>query len=122
MARPSRMRPFVCAAMALAGSAAILGSPQAGARRVALVIGNDGYLGQAVLQNARRDATAMAAELRTLGFQTTLVEDATRQRFNAAVETFVSTLTPNDIAVFYYAGHGAQADGENYLIPIDFNA
>ena len=122
MSHPLRLRVFVWVALALAGSTAILARPQAGARRVALVIGNDGYLGQAVLQNARRDATAIAAELRTLGFQTTLVEDATRQRFNAAVETFVSTLTPNDIAVFYYAGHGAQADGENYLIPIDFNA
>ena len=64
----------------------------------------------------------MAAELRGLGFQTTLVEDATRQRFNAAVEAFVNALTPNDVVVFYYAGHGAQADGENYLIPIDFSA
>ena len=115
------MRPFVCAALALAGSAALLAGLQAGGRRVALVIGNNAYSGQAVLQNARRDAAAMAAELGSLGFQTTLVEDATRQRFNTAVETFVTALTPNDIALFYYAGHGAQADGENYLIPIDYD-
>ena len=116
------MRLFVWAALAAAGSAALLASSQTGPRRVALVIGNDGYLGQAVLQNARRDAAAMAAELRSLGFQTTLVEDTTRRRFDTAVEAFVNALTPNDIAIFYYAGHGAQADGENYLIPVDYDA
>ena len=122
MARPSRVRRFVGAALAVAGSAALLASPQAGTRRVALVIGNNAYIGQAVLQNARRDAAAMAAELRSLGFQTTLVEDTTRRRFDTAVETFVNALTPNDIAIFYYAGHGAQSDGENYLIPVDYDA
>lgn len=96
------------------------GPPTARERRVALVIGNDRYPGPMGLQNARRDAAAIAAELSALGFETTHVEDATRARFIRALETVSSTLTPDDIALFYFAGHGAQIQGENYLVPVDY--
>ncbi|HEY7473453.1 MAG TPA: caspase family protein [Vicinamibacterales bacterium] len=89
-------------------------------RRIALVIGNDRYAGPMALQNARRDAGAVAKELRDIGFQTTLLEDAPRSRFINALETLANTLTRNDVVLFYYAGHGAQIGGENYLVPVDY--
>jgi len=90
-----------------------------GGRRVALVIGNDTYAA-APLKNARNDARAMAAALRDLGFTVTQLSDARRSELGAALETFARDLTANDVALFYYAGHGVQLENENYLVPVDF--
>src|SRR5262249_9731579 len=87
--------------------------------RVALVIGNAAYsedLG--ALKNPANDATDMAATLSQLGFTVTLVRDATHQRMDEAVEDFSRQLRPGSVGVFYYAGHGAQVGGRNYLIPL----
>lgn len=87
--------------------------------RTALVIGNAAYsedLGP--LKNPGNDATDMAATLRQLGFAVTLVPDATHQRMAEAVEDFSRQLRPGSVGVFYYAGHGAQVGGRNYLIPL----
>jgi Caspase domain len=90
-----------------------------GERKVALVIGNDSYP-QARLQNARNDARAVAAALKELGFVVTTVEDANRDQLESAVAKFGDALQPTDVAWFFYAGHGLQVGGENYLIPTDF--
>lgn len=90
-------------------------------RRIALVVGNDRYAGPMALQNARRDATAIATELRAIGFQTTLVEDATRARLIQALDTLSTSIASDDVVLFYYAGHGAQVGGENYLVPVDYS-
>jgi|RhiMetdeSRZDD1v2_1073273.scaffolds.fasta_scaffold568007_1 uncharacterized protein YraI len=84
--------------------------------RTALVIGNAAYsedIGS--LKNPGNDATDMAATLRQLGFVVTLVQDATHQRMAEAVEDFSRQLRPGSVGVFYYAGHGAQVGGRNYL-------
>jgi len=88
------------------------------ARRVALTIGNDAYPA-ARLKNARNDATVVAGALRELGFIVTTVEDAGRMALTQAVTRFSADLRADDVAFFYYAGHGVQVEGENYLIPID---
>jgi uncharacterized caspase-like protein len=94
--------------------------PQAGSeRRLALIVGNDAYP-EARLQNARNDARAIDRALRQLQFTTTLIEDVSRARLAEALEDFTASLTASDVVVFYYAGHGVQVGGQNYLLPVDF--
>jgi hypothetical protein len=88
-------------------------------RKLALVIGNDSYP-RAQLLNARNDARSVAKALQELGFVVTTVEDATREQLVSAVDKFGDALRPTDVAWFFYAGHGLQVGGENYLIPVDF--
>jgi hypothetical protein len=92
----------------------------AGGRRVALVIGIDNYP-RSPLLNARNDARAMASSLRELGFTVTLLEDITRNQMVGRVSEFSEALRPDDVAFFFYAGHGVQLEGENYLVPADFD-
>ena len=123
----SLIRTFITLA-ALIGSVAVgHAQPQplrdltvAGGRRVALVIGNDNYP-RSPLLNARNDARAMASSLRELGFAVTLLEDVTRNQMVGSVSEFSEALRPDDVAFFFYAGHGVQLEGENYLVPADFD-
>ena len=98
-----------------------LGPLQAMGSRQALVIGNDDYPGNQ-LKNAVNDATSVAAALKSMGYSTTLVTNVPRQSMESAISTFAGALSHGDTAVFYYAGHGLQLNGENYLVPIDFKA
>ena len=95
-----------------------LGQPAAGEKRVALVIGNAAYR-EAPLKNPVNDARAMAARLSALGFEVVARENATRQAMADAVAQFSRKLGPGASALIYYAGHGVQARGRNYLIPVD---
>ena len=89
-------------------------------RRVALVIGNDAYPGKNRLHGAVRDARAVAARLRALGFETTLKLDLTTRALNHALADFESVLNRGDVGLVYFSGHGAQGDRrENYLLPLD---
>lgn len=92
---------------------------QDGGRRLALVVGNDSYAA-ARLNNARNDARAVSAALKDLGFDVTEALDVRRDSFAGTLAKFSDTVGPNDAALFYYAGHGMQIDGENYLVPVDF--
>lgn len=86
----------------------------------ALVIGNAHYRSVGELKNPQNDANDMCAALRSIGFSTTcLVDVDTRVRMRAVMEDFVDSLPPGAVSVIYYAGHGVQIDGENYLIPTD---
>jgi formylglycine-generating enzyme required for sulfatase activity len=88
----------------------------------ALVIGNSAYEADiGPLQNPVNDATDMAATLRSLGFEVTLVLNATRQQMEDALTAFRRQLRPRGVGLFYFAGHGAQVEGTNYLIPIGAN-
>jgi len=88
--------------------------------RVALVIGNSAYKSVAALPNPQHDADAVAAVLRAIGFETVmLVEDATRENLTEAVHTFAAAAEKADWALIYYGGHGIEANGINYLIPVD---
>ncbi|MGE0421762.1 MAG: caspase family protein [Reyranellaceae bacterium] len=88
--------------------------------RIALVIGNGAY-GDAAepLKNPVNDARAMAAALRGAGFEVILRENATRRAFVEALHEFAGKVPPGGVGLFYYAGHGLQVRGVNYLLPVD---
>ena len=89
-------------------------------RRVALVVGNSAYVNVPPLTNPKNDADAVAKSLRNIGFdKVTLVEDATREKLIDALRTFANDAEASDWAMVYYAGHGMEIGGVNYLIPID---
>lgn len=89
------------------------------AERVALVIGNSAYAHANPLPNAAQDARDMAARLTEIGFAVYSGIDLTRDDTLALVAEFAQALQPDDLALFFYAGHGAQVGAENYVIPID---
>ena len=97
-----------------------VGSAMAQGRRVALVVGNDAYTDQSVLRNAVNDARAVASALGEVGFAVTRVENADRARLTSALSAFAGSLRGDDVALFYFAGHGVQVDQENYLMPTDY--
>ena len=87
------------------------------AARKALVIGNADYE-EARLRNPVNDAILVADKLTELGFAVTKVTNADQRAMDEALNSFVSGLTNSDEAVFYYSGHGANVQGENFLIPV----
>ncbi|MEQ3729302.1 MAG: caspase family protein [Tateyamaria sp.] len=91
-------------------------------KRLALVIGNDSYAEVNSLQKARADATAVSDALRSKGFTVTTVLDAERREMNKRISEFTGQLDPGDTAMVFYAGHGVEIDGENYLLPTDIAA
>lgn len=94
-------------------------SPVSGpARRVALVIGNGSYA-DAPLRNPVNDARAMAATLRELGFEVIARENADLPQLENAVREFGRRLERAHTGLFYFAGHGMQIKGRNYLVPIN---
>ena len=95
-----------------------MADPMAVEQRVALVIGNAAYRASP-LSNPVNDASDMAKKLAKLGFEVTLKTDAGQQDMNRAITEFGDKLKPGGVALFYYAGHAIQADGSNYLIPVD---
>ena len=97
----------------------LLLAPPALAGRFALVIGIDGYAELPRLQKARNDAGAVAAALRAQGFAVTLLEDPGRRAMTRAVSEMAAGLSPGDEALFYFAGHGVEIAGRNYLLPAD---
>jgi tetratricopeptide (TPR) repeat protein len=89
-------------------------------RRVALVIGNSAYKNVPALTNPQRDADAIAASLRAIGFDTvTLVKDSNREGLTTALRDFAGEAEKAEWAVVYYAGHGMEVNGTNYLIPVE---
>ena len=87
-------------------------------KRVALVVGNSSYK-YAPLANPVNDATDMAERLRNVGFKVTLITDAGKRRLEEAISDFAEDANDVDVAMFFYAGHGIQVKGTNYLIPVD---
>jgi uncharacterized caspase-like protein len=86
-------------------------------RRVALVIGNGNYA-DAPLKNPVNDARAMAASLREIGFEVILRENANLLQMDDAVREFGRRLEHAHTGLFYFAGHGLQIKGRNFLIPV----
>ena len=87
--------------------------------RVALVVGNAAYKHAPPLANPRNDAEDMAALLRRLGFQVTAGLDLTDAAMEDRVRAFSRQARAAKVALFFYAGHGMQVDGVNYLVPVD---
>ncbi|WP_256806201.1 tetratricopeptide repeat protein [Bradyrhizobium sp. Bra64] len=99
-------------------------TPQAPAgstgRRVALVIGNGAYKNVHALPNPPRDSKLIASVLHDLGFQTVMsTSDLTRDKFFQALQAFAAEAEKADWAMVYYAGHGFEIGGVNYLVPVD---
>ena len=99
--------------LALAPSAA------SAAGRVALVVGNSAYAEIGTLPNPGNDAADMAAALGRLGFDVTTVRDADRAGLNEALRLFARDSAGADVSLVFYAGHGLEMDGVNYLVPVD---
>lgn len=87
-------------------------------KRVALLVGNAAYAA-APLANPVNDATDLAAVLKARGFETVVALNSSKRDFNERVRVFADKITPGTVALFYYAGHGMQVGGRNYLLPVD---
>jgi uncharacterized caspase-like protein len=94
-------------------------NPAMAEKRVALVIGNGAYVSSGALSNPVNDARDVAAVLTGLGFEVLLGIDLEKRGFDGKVRDFAKTLAQADVALFYYAGHGLQVSGRNYLVPVD---
>ena len=89
------------------------------AGRVALVVGNSTYAHIGRLPNPENDAAAVSAALRRLGFEVTTTLDAGLTELNQALRMFTRHSTGADVALVFYAGHGLEMDGVNYVVPVD---
>jgi uncharacterized caspase-like protein len=90
-------------------------------RKIALLIGNSQYAAAPRLRNPENDVHLLAHSLRAIGFKTTEGTNLTRTAMLAQVEDFSKAIRPGDVAIFYYAGHAVQANGTNFLLPVDNN-
>lgn len=88
-------------------------------KRLALVIGNAAYQHGGALKNSVNDAHLIARTLEELGFDVIKETDAGLRDMQRVFKGFVSRMDDYDVALFFYAGHGMQVDGQNYLIPVD---
>ena len=115
---PSAVQPPSATVPAAATPAALRGSEQ----RVALVIGNSNYESAPKLANPGNDAQSMAELLNSAGFEVISATDLRQDDMVKVLQDFsgkVAARGPNTVAMVYYAGHGVQLAGENYLIPVD---
>ena len=92
---------------------------QPGEDRVAFIIGNGGYPKSLALKNPLNDATAIEKQLSSLGFETKSYKDLKVAEVSGLRQQMESRLKRNSVLFFYYAGHGVQIDGRNYLLPVD---
>jgi hypothetical protein len=116
------MRRFLTLAAAIGGAAILALAPCAAwaERRVALVVGNSSYSAVPQLPNPTRDANAIARLFKDAGFETVETYlDVGNLDFKRAIRRFEDIAVDADTAVLYYAGHGIEIGGTNYLIPID---
>jgi uncharacterized caspase-like protein len=88
-------------------------------RRIALVIGNGAYTSAPPLKNPPNDARDMAANLKTLGFDVSSGVNVSQREMKRLIREFGQKLKAGGSGLFYYAGHGVQARGRNYIIPVD---
>ncbi len=96
--------------------------PALAEKRVALVIGNDAYVTVPGLQKAAYDANAIGDTVAGLGFEVIRATSVSRRDMNYKIQEFASRIEPGDIAMLFYAGHGVEIDGQNYLLPVDVPA
>ena len=87
-------------------------------KKVALLIGNCNYGGNAQLRNCINDANALGEKLSSLGFETIIVEDGNKEEIDIAINQFSMKARNADAGLVFYSGHGMQYNGENYMIPI----
>ncbi len=88
-------------------------------KRVALIIGNGAYTKAKPLPNPPNDAADMAATLKSLGFEVLSGVNQNKRQMETLIRDFGNKLATGGVGLFYYAGHGIQVGGENYLVPVD---
>jgi Caspase domain len=116
---------MIRALLVLGLAAFFAGAPahaQAPAPRVALIIGNAGYASAPGIATAAADATIVAETMRAAGYDVTELHDLAAADFGQTIRTFLDKVYaagPEAVAFVYFAGYGAQFDGENYLVPVD---
>jgi uncharacterized caspase-like protein len=116
------MRTLAALRFALAGLFLAMAVPAHAERRVALVIGNNDYRNVPKLQKAVNDARTMGETLKQLGFSVMVAENQNRVQFSQSLLAFDNAVGPGDTAFFFYAGHGFEIAGQNYLLPTDVPA
>ena len=94
-------------------------SAEAQTSKVALVIGNSSYVNTPVLDNARNDAKAISEALSRLGFEVVYGIDLNKRAMEQTGKEFAKKLSGADVGFLFYAGHGLQIGGQNYLVPVD---
>jgi uncharacterized caspase-like protein len=97
----------------------IFSLPAAAEKRVALIIGNSNYAQVPALPNPVNDANDIASALKRAGFEVILGIDVDKRAFDTKVRNFADLLENADAAIFFYAGHGLQVTGRNFLLPVD---
>lgn len=107
------------AAFALFAAVIFSAAPACAGTRLALVVGNGRYANVPALENPANDAADFARALRSVGFDVIEQQDASREAMTKALRDFSERLRGADMALFFYAGHGMQMNGENYLLPVD---
>ncbi|WP_334382322.1 MULTISPECIES: caspase family protein [unclassified Bradyrhizobium] len=106
----------------LAACMAALTVPAQAEKRVALVVGNNDYRNVPKLQKAVNDARTMGDTLKQLGFTVMVAENQNRQAFSQTLLAFDKAVDAGDTAFFFYAGHGFEIAGQNFLLPTDVPA
>ncbi len=115
--QPRRLIALVCATLVAAVTIGF--STGAYAKRIALVIGNGAYTSVAPLENPGNDANDVGAAFERLGFEVLKVKDGTFDGMRRGLLDFARRARGSEIAVIFFAGHGMEVGGENYLIPVD---
>lgn len=110
----------VARVLALLGIVALSSTAWAqGERRIALVVGNAAYTSANALANPVNDASDIASALKGLGFDVISGTDLDKRSFDTKLREFSRALPKSDVALFFYAGHGLQVSGRNFLVPVD---
>src|SRR5262245_16297414 len=110
------------AVTSLAACVAAFAAPAYAEKRVALVVGNNDYRNVPKLQKAVNDACTMGDTLKQLGFTVMVAENQNRQAFSQTLLAFDKPVEAGDTAFFFYAGHGFEIAGQNFLLPTDVPA
>ena len=114
------MKTNILAAIVFAVTGILLAnSPTNAANRVALVIGNSAYEKVPLLPNPTPDSAAIANSLGRLGFTVTRLDNGTASAMRKSIVEFGRAAEGSEMAVVFYAGHGMEVGGENWLIPVD---
>src|SRR5262245_46945561 len=113
---------FLIKLAALASTCWLSVSQAMAEKRIALVIGNSNYTAVAALPNPANDAKAMATFLTSAGFEVMQAPDLTQSDLRRTIGNFARSAAakgPDTVVLVFYAGHGLQVDGENFLVPVD---
>lgn len=115
----SRAMQILAAGLALVLSCSLWAGVAHAQKKVALVVGNSAYEHTPALTNPKNDADDVAQALRDIGFDVITASDLDKRKMDAALSRFARQSRDSEVALFFYAGHGMQYQGANYLMPVD---